>query len=399
MKLAIVHDYLNQMGGAEQVLKVLHEIFPQAPIYTSLYAPKLVDADFALMDIRTSFMQRIPLAARRHQLFLPLFPLAFESFDLREYDVVLSMSSGWAKNVLTRPETCHICYCLTPMRFGWNFSEYAQGERIASWQRGMLAPVISGLRLWDVAGANRVDYFAAISHAVRRRITKFYRRDSTVIYPPVVCPPEHRTASGQDGPSPSTSEGGYFLVVARLIPYKRVDLAIEVCNRLKLPLKIIGVGRDQARLQAMAGPQVEFLGRADEATKWRYLRGCRALLFPAEEDFGITPVEAMAAGRPVVAYAAGGALDTIINGTTGVFFHRRTAAALAAALDEVGRRTWDSEVISAHAARFDVRAFKVALERFVEGKVAEHRVLQGIAGETAALMDLALVDTARREQR
>jgi glycosyltransferase involved in cell wall biosynthesis len=364
MKLAIVHDYLNQMGGAERVLKVLHEIFPEAPIYTSIYAPRLVDPAFQRMDIRTSFMQRLPLVHTNHQVFLPFFPFAFESLDLRRYDVVLSMSSAWAKNVLTRPETCHVCYCLTPMRFGWSFDDYAAGERITGWQRGVLAPLMTALRLWDVAGANRVDHFAAISSVVTRRIQKFYRREAAVIHPPVET--AAYAAAGR-----AAKDEGYFLVVSRLIPYKRVDLAIEACNRLKAPLKIIGLGRDWARLQALAGPTVEFLGGVDDATMRRYLWGCRAFVFPGEEDFGIAPVEAMAAGKPVVAYAAGGALDTVIEGVSGLFFARPTADSLAAALEQVADRSWDPAAITAHASHFDVRTFKSQMWRFVEAKARE----------------------------
>jgi glycosyltransferase involved in cell wall biosynthesis len=364
MKLAIVHDYLNQMGGAERVLMVLHEIFPDAPIYTSIYAPDLVDPAFRRMDVRTSFMQRLPFVHQRHQPFLPLFPLAFESLDLRGYDVVLSMSSGWAKNVLTRPETCHVCYCLTPMRFGWSFDDYVVGERVAPWQRRLLAPVLAGLRVWDVAGANRVDHFAAISTGVARRIMKYYRREAEVIYPPVHTEP----STGHDA-----DDGGYFLVVSRLVPYKRVDLAIEACNRLEAPLKIIGAGRDRARLQALAGPTIEFLGRVDDGAKRRHLLACRAFVFPAEEDFGIAPVEAMAAGRPVVAYAAGGALDTIVHGTTGVLFSQPTVQSLAAALEVARQRDWDRAAIRAHATRFDVRTFRARLKAFVEQKAAAHR--------------------------
>jgi len=233
VKLAIVHDYLNQMGGAERVLLVLHELFPEAPIYTSIYAPRLVHPAFRQMDVRTTFMQRLPGAHTHHQAYLPVYPFAFESLDLRAYDVVLSMSSGWAKNVLTRPETCHVCYCLTPMRFGWNFEEYAAGERLAGWQRRLLAPAVAGLRVWDAVGANRVDYFAAISSTVAQRIRKYYRREAELIFPPV-----DTSAYGYDGSG--AADGGYFLVVSRLIPYKRVDLAIEACTRLGAPLKIVG---------------------------------------------------------------------------------------------------------------------------------------------------------------
>ncbi len=373
MNIAIVHDYLNQMGGAERVLLTLHEVFPQAPIYTSIYAPRLVDPAFARMDVRTSFMQRLPFVHTHHQAFLPLFPFAFESFDLREYDLVLSMSSAWSKNVVTRPETCHVCYCLTPMRFGWNFQGYAQaGERITAWQRAALTPIITALRLWDAVGASRVDFFAAISTTVAQRIRKYYRREAEIIYPPVDT---HRFAAGDAAEEP---DGGYFLVVSRLIPYKRVDLAILACQRLGVPLKIIGEGRDRPRLEALSrqhrnghGSRVEFLGAVRDIRP--YLRRCRAFIFPGEEDFGIAPVEAMAAGRPVVAYAAGGALDTVVPGVTGVFFRQQTVESLATALEEVSCRTWDRATIAAHAARFDTEAFKTKLRRFVEAKLDEHR--------------------------
>jgi glycosyltransferase involved in cell wall biosynthesis len=368
MKLAIVHDYLNQMGGAERVLLTLHEIFPQAPIYTSIYAPELVDPGFQQMDVRTTFMQRLPLVHHHHRSFLPLFPFAFESIDLREYDVVLSMSSGWAKNVLTRPDTCHICYCLTPMRFAWSFRDYAPGEGISSWQMGVLGPILSGLRLWDVAGANRVDAFAAISMGVKRRIEKYYRRDAAVIYPPVctadyTLDPQHRLDS---------REGDYFLTGGRMIPYKRIDLAIQACNRLKARLVVFGDGRDRARLEALAGPTIEFVGRVDDRTKRELLWGCQAFLFPEEADFGIAPVEAMAAGRPVVAYGAGGALDTIVDGVTGVHFRQPAVGAMADALQRIRGTEWDREAIARHASRFDVRTFKEHLGRFVEEQAAAH---------------------------
>ena len=375
MKLAIVHDYLNQMGGAERVLLVLHELFPQAPIYTSIYAPQLVHPAFQRMDVRTTFMQRLPAAHNHHQAYLPVYPFAFESLDLRAYDVVLSMSSGWAKNVLTRPETCHVCYCLTPMRFGWSFEEYVAGERLAGWQRRLLAPLLTGLRVWDVAGANRVDHFAAISAAVARRIRKFYRRDAEVIFPPV-------DTSAYAYCGGDAADEGYFLVVSRLIPYKRVDLAIEACNRLGAPLKIVGEGRDRPRLEQLAGRTVEFLGEVDDATKRRYLHGCRAFIFPGEEDFGIAPLEATAAGRPVVAYAAGGALDTIVDGRTGVLFDRQHPASLACALQRVESIRWDRRAIAAHAATFSVPTFKSRLQQFVERSVAAHRQ-QAAAGVAA----------------
>ncbi|HEU5317412.1 MAG TPA: glycosyltransferase [Chloroflexota bacterium] len=365
MKLAIVHDYLNQMGGAERVLLVLHDLFPDAPIFTTIFEPSLVDPAFRTMDVRTTFMQRLPFVHRHHQPFLPVFPLAIESIDLRGYDVVLSMSSAWSKNVITRPEQCHINYCLTPMRFAWSFEEYASRERIADWQKRALLPIVMGLRAWDVAGANRVDHFVGISTTVNQRIRKYYRREASLIYPPVETAPLAARAA-------EAGDDGYFLLVSRLIPYKRIDLAIQACNLLNAPLKILGEGRDKARLQGMAGPTVEFLGWVDEETKRRYLRRCRAFIFPAEEDFGIGPTEAIAAGRPVVAFAAGGALDVIEEGLTGLLFREQTAESLAEQLAAVPRYDWDSTAMAARAARFDTSAFKERLRRFVDEKVAEH---------------------------
>ena len=368
MKLAIVHDYLNQMGGAENVLLVLHDLFPEAPIYTSIYAPDMVHPAFRGMDIRTTFMQRLPFVHAYHQPYLPVFPFAFESLDLREYDVVLSMSSAWSKNIVTRPETCHVSYCLTPMRFAWSFEEYARREGLSEWQRTMLLPVIAGLRLWDSMGANRVDAFAGISTTVAQRIEKYYRRTAEVIYPPVDTSAYAYDGGGHD-------DDGYFLVVARLIPYKRIDLAIEGCKLAGVPLKVLGVGRDRGRLERLAaacGADVEFLGHVDDATKRRYLQRCRGFIFPAEEDFGIAPLEATAAGRPVVAYAAGGALDTVIEGETGVLFRPQTPEALATALERVESTRWDRARIAAHAATFSVAAFKSRLVDFVERSVASH---------------------------
>jgi glycosyltransferase involved in cell wall biosynthesis len=365
LKLAIVHDYLNQMGGAELVLKVLHDLYPDAPIYTSIYEPSLVDADFRKMDIRTTFMQRLPLVARHHQAFLPIFPFAFESIDLRPFDVVLSMSAAWSKNVLTRPETCHINYCLSPMRFAWSFLDYAAREQISDWQRPLLMPIMAALRAWDVAGSNRVDHFIGISSEVNRRIRKYYRREAELIFPPV------ETRSYAAGVS-DAGDDGYFLIVARLVPYKRIDLAIQACNRLKVPLKIIGGGRDEAHLRAIAGPTIEFLGRVDDATKRQYLRRCRAFLFPSEEDFGIAPVEALASGRPVVAYAAGGALDFVVEGQTGLFLREQTPEALAGVLARISDHDWDSAAISRHASQFDTEAFKSQLDGFVRTASAQH---------------------------
>ena len=362
-RVAIVHDYLNQMGGAERVLEVLHEIYPDAPIYTSMYDPALVSDSFARMDVRPSFMQRVPWASRRHQMFLPLYPAAFEQFDLSDYDLVLSMSSAWSKGVVTQPETCHVCYCLTPMRFAWQAHAYAAQERIPGWARWVLPHLLSWLRTWDVTTAQRVDAFAVISRSVAQRVAKYYRRSATIIHPPV------DTCLYQ----PADSHDDFFLVVSRLIPYKRIDLAVRACTELGLPLKVVGIGRDLPRLQALAGPTVEFLGRLPDATIRQLMARCRALIFPGAEDFGLTPIEAQASGRPVIALARGGALETVVDGRTGVLFPAPTVESLAAALQQFRDSQFDHRLSRRHAARFDTARFRERLQGFVTARLALHR--------------------------
>lgn len=364
-RLALVHDYLNQYGGAERVLEQLHALWPAAPIYTSMYAPHLLPPQYRRMDIRTSFMQRLPGVHRHHQPYLLAYPLAFESFRLQGYDVVLSNSSAWAKGVLTPPETLHICYCLTPMRWAWSYHEYVERERIGGPLRRMLPLAMHYLRLWDVASAQRVDRFLAISRAVAARIRKYYGREATVIYPPVDV---ERFA-------PSAAPDDFYLVVSRLVPYKRVDLAVAAFTRLGPPwrLKIVGDGRDRPALQARAGPNVEFLGRLPDSAVRELMARCRAFVFPGLEDFGIAPVEAQAAGRPVVAFAGGGALDTVRDGLTGVLFGEQTVEALIAALRRCADLAWDPHTIRAHAERFSAARFRQELRAYVERAWQEHR--------------------------
>ncbi len=339
MRVALVHDYLNQMGGAERVLLALHERFPQAPIYTTIYDAARMDERFRAMDIRTSFMQRLPLVKRRHQPFLPLYPFAIERMDLRAYDLVISDSSAFAKGVVTRADALHICYCHTPMRWAWNFEDYVERERLGRFSRMILSPFIVWLRQWDYATAARVDYFLANSPNVAARIAKYYRREATVLPPPV----------DTSRYTVATTPGDYFLIVSRLIPYKRIDLAVEAFTTLGLPLRIIGAGRDEARLRRMAGKNIEFLGwRSDDEARAQ-LANCRALIFPGEEDFGLAPVEAQACGRPVIAYGMGGALASVVDGVTGVFFGEQTPEALAAAVRRFRDEQFDPLVIRRHA--------------------------------------------------
>jgi len=370
MRLALVHDYLNQYGGAERVLETLHEMYPGAPIYTSIYDAARLPSFYREYDIRTSFMQRLPGVSSHHQAYLPCYPVAFESFDLSGYDVVLSNSSAWCKGVVTPPETVHVCYCLTPMRWAWRYGDYVERERFGRLARLGLPAAMTALRMWDVVSSQRVDHFVAISRAVAARIRKYYRREATVIYPPVDT---QRFATDQ-------APGDYYLVVSRLIPYKRVDLAIEAFNRLGLPLKVVGDGRDRAALQARARGNIEFVGRVSDAEVVELVRGCRAFLFPGEEDFGIAPVEAQAAGRPVVAFGAGGALDTVLDGVTGVHFATQSVDALVAAVRRLEGLSIESAVVARHAQTFDTTAFVRQLGDFVQAAALGERPAVGPVG-------------------
>jgi glycosyltransferase involved in cell wall biosynthesis len=356
VRVALVHDYLNQYGGAERVLEALHELYPDAPVYTSIYEPDAMPDHFRTWDIRTSFLQRMPLARRFHRAFLLLYPPAFESFDLHFFDVVISNSSSWAKSVITPPETLHICYCLTPMRFAWNYKDYLARENLGKPIRRLLPVAIHYLRMWDAVTASRADKYIGISRAVVGRIAKYYGRDADLIPPPV----------DTQSISMGSGVGENYLVVSRLIPYKKIDLAVVACSRLGLPLTVVGSGRDRARLELLAGPTVKFVGRVSDGEVQAALASCRAFLFPGEEDFGIAPVEAMAAGRPVVAYAAGGALDTVVDGITGRLFSPQTEDALADRLASFDPKDFDPRTMREHALRYDTRSFQEAIGEYVE---------------------------------
>ena len=361
MNVALVHDWLNQIGGAEDVLETLVGLFPEAPIYTSLYSAERMPAHWRSWDIRTSLIDRLPLAHKQQQLYFPLYPFAFEQFDFRDYDLVLSNKSGFCHGIITGPETLHICYCLTPTRYVWRFHQYAEQEHLGRLARTFLPPFLTFLRQWDRLAADRVDHFIAISDEVRRRIAKIYRREATIIYPPV------DTSSF----APSARVEDYYLMVGRLVPYRRLDLLIEAFNRLDRPLIIAGSGRDRKRLEAMAGPNVTFLGYVPDEQLPDLLARCRAFMFPGEEDFGIAPIQAMAAGRPVIAYAAGGALETVIPGHTGALFAEQTVATIVAAVESFDPDSVSSAAIRRHAEHFDTEVFRRKLATFIEEKVVE----------------------------
>lgn len=362
MKMALVHDWLNQLGGAEDVLEALVQLYPTAPLYTALYWRAGMPDHWQAWDIRTSFIDRLPLAHRKQQLYFPLYPLAFEGFDFREYDLVISNKSGFCHGIITGPETLHICYCLTPTRYVWRYPQYAEQEGLGRLTRLGLAPFLTWLRLWDRLAADRVDHFIAISQAIRRRINKVYHREATIIYPPVDTQKFEPASKVED----------YYLFVGRLVPYRRLDILVEAFNQLDRPLLIAGSGRDRARLEKLARPNVQFLGYVPEADLPDLVRRCRAFLFPGEEDFGIAPIQAMAAGRPVIAYAGGGALETVIDGA-GALFAEQSVAAIIRAVEAFDTAQVSPAFIRRHAEQFDVAVFKRKLAAFVAEKLAENR--------------------------
>ncbi len=363
MKVAIVHDWLNQLGGAEGVLEVLAEIFPGAPIYTSIYSPTAMPASYRRWDIRPTWMDRLPAIHRRHQPYLLLYPIAFGNLRLEGYDLVISNKSAFCFGVRLPPETVHLCYCLTPTRFVWDLDSYVERERIGPLARRLIRVFIRRLQRWEQQAANRVHRFIAISREVQMRIRRYYDRDSTIIYPPV----DTRRFASISVQEPDH----YFLIVSRLVPYKRIDLAIQAFNQLRLPLWIAGDGRDRASLERMAQPNVRFLGRVPDEELGPLLARCRAFILPGKEDFGITPVEAMAAGRPVIAYGGGGALDYVIDGLSGILFHEQTAEALADAVLRFNQAAFDPAVLRAHAGQFDRERFQARMVSCIREQMGE----------------------------
>lgn len=363
MKVALVHDYFTQTGGAERVVEVLHRMYPDAPIYTTVSFPDRLWPGLRDADIRTSWMQRIPGVKTGYRAFFPLYPNAIESLDLQAYDLVISSSSAYAKSAVVRSDAVHVCYCHTPMRFAWSYDAYVDREGFGRLVRGVLPPLIRRVRDWDARTADRVTQFVANSSAVRDRIRNCYGRDAEVVFPPV----------GVERYALSPDIDDYYLIVARFVPYKRLDLAVEAFNRMGRRLRIIGGGPGQKALEAMAGPTIEFTGRLSDQEVADAFARCRGLVFPGEEDFGIAPLEANASGRPVVAYAAGGALDTVVDGVTGVHFHEQTVDALCRAVERCEATTWDPRAIRAHADGFAEARFRERFEAVVERALEARR--------------------------
>jgi len=359
MHVALVHDWLTGMRGGEKVLEVFCEMFPDAPIYTLLHIKGSVSQIIERHRIETTFVQRLPKVAAKYRNYLPLFPTAIESFNFAGYDLVLSSSHCVAKGIIPHAGTTHISYVHTPMRYVYEmYDQYFGPQHMGRLKRAIIPFFANYLRLWDVATAGRVDHYIANSENVRRRIQRHYRRDAAVIWAPVDSQRLKLAEKSDD----------YYLVVSALVPYKRVDLAVAAAARLNRRLVVVGTGPERASLERLAGPNVEFLGwQSDDQVRDRYA-GCRALLFPGEEDFGIVPLEAQACGKPVIAFGRGGALETVVDGETGLFFADQTVDALAAAMTRLEKESarFVPAKIREHAMKFDRAVFKQRMTEFVQ---------------------------------
>jgi len=364
MKVALVHDYLIRMGGAERVLLELHKLFPEAPIYTLLHDDKKMGEYFKDCEIRPSFLQKLPKFLKRRQKYLlPLLPVAAESFDLRDFDLVISSSSAFAKSIVTRPGTTHICYCHATARFLWDWSRQYLKEQQTGPVRNFLALIATHyLRVWDRAASQRVDYYIANSRATQEKIKKYYRQDSQVIYPPVKLPSLDNFKK--------ITDGNYFLIVSQLTPYKRIDLAVEAFNKLKLPLVIIGDGPQKEKLHSLAEKNISFIGWVTDEERNQYLKNCAAFIFPGEDDFGISPVEAMGWGKPVLAFRAGGAAETVLAGISGEFFDEAVPEILADGVRRLRQNLprYSPLVIRKWAEKFSEEKFRREIMDFI-GKV------------------------------
>ncbi len=365
MKVALVHDWLTGMRGGEKILEGLCELFPEATVYTLIYNPARVSGIINRMTVKTSFLQRVPAIFKYYRYFLPFFPKAIGRFDLREYEMVISSSHCVAKGVKTSSSTCHICYCLTPMRYAWGF----HGDYFGHWPPGIrrvINLILKKLRKWDLESSRQVDSFLAISQNIARKIKNIYGRETAgIIYPPVdtvfFSPPKKE------------SSRNYFLIVSALVPYKKVDLAVESFNRSGLPLVIIGEGPERKRLGKLARPNVKFLGWQPKDNIREYYHNARALIFPGEEDFGIVPLEAQAMGCPVIAYGKGGVKETVLEEKTGIFFNRPQIESLTEAVKKFQNLTFDPVFLRAHAIKFDRRVHLEKLRNFIFARYQEFK--------------------------
>ncbi|GGB67976.1 glycosyltransferase [Henriciella pelagia] len=349
MRVALVHYWLNGMRGGERVLETFAEMFPDADIFTHVVDRSKLSETLNRHTIHTSFISRLPFANRHYQKYLPFMPRALEELDLSEYDLVISSESGPAKGVITKPGSFHLCYCHSPMRYIWD--QYHHYHASAGWPAKILFPGIAHrLRTWDVASAARVDRFVANSNFVAKRIEKFYRRESDVIFPPVAVD-EFSAVTPDEG-------ADYFLAAGELVGYKRFDLVVDAFNELGLKLIIVGDGEERAALEKKARDNITFLGRVPFAELKRHFASCKALIFPGEEDFGMIPVEVMAAGKPVIAYGRGGALDTVVPGVSGILVNEQSVAAFVSAIERFDPKDFSREQLIEHAQTFSKAVFK-----------------------------------------
>jgi glycosyltransferase involved in cell wall biosynthesis len=364
-KIALVHYWLTGMRGGEKVVESICNLFPDIDIFTLVYDKRKIAESINKHKVYTSFIQKLPFARKKYQTYLPFMPIAIEQFNLSGYDIVISSESGIAKGVLTRPETCHFCYCHTPMRYLWNmYFDYLKNENIRFLKRKIIEVFFNYLRVWDLATASRVDYFISNSNNVKKRILKYYRRDSTVIYPPVDVESMIFETKKQD----------YYLVVSQLVSYKRVDLAIRAFNELKKELIIIGEGQEYKKLKKIANPNIKFLGWQSGESLRQYYANAKAFIFPGEEDFGITPVESQASGTPVIGFGRGGLLETVIEGKTGLFFYKQDYKELASVIENFESNTdkFDCYTIRENSLKFSRVRFESDLKKFIEEKYQEY---------------------------
>lgn len=364
MKIALVHDYLVQYGGAERVLEAFTEIFPNASIYTIVYDKESMHGVFSEKRIYTSYLQKFPFARKKHRFFPLLMPIAIEQFDFSDYDVVLSDSSSYAKGIITGPQTLHICYVHTPMRYAWDdCQKYTQDFDMLKFIKKLVPFAMNYIRMWDRVSAERMDVVIANSNFVAKRIKKYYGKDSIVIHPPVKIDDFYV--------SENTKE--YFLMVGRLIAYKRHDIAIKAFNVLGLPLKIIGRGPELKRLKDLAGPNIEFLGRVSDKDLPKYYSECRAFIFPQEEDFGIVAIEAMASGKPLVAFRGGDITEHMEDEKMGVFFEKQTPEDIISAVKKISNMKFDSKYIHSKSKQFEKEIFKRKIQLTVSSELEKYK--------------------------
>lgn len=364
MKVALVHDYLIKLGGAERVLKVLADMFPNAPIYTLLYDEDSVGGTFEKERVRASSLQKLPgFIRKKNTLLLTKFPRAIEEFDLSEFDLVIASSNSYAHGLVTSSNTLFVCYYHSPMRYIWDwYNEYFDDNGFGKLKRGVAKWLLHKIRIWDQLAAERPDIVVANSTTVKDRISKYYKREAEVIYPPVDLARFKPVAEIAD----------YFLIVSTLTPYKRVDLAVEFFNKVGKKLIIVGEGKDKERLMAMAGPSIEFKGGLSDVEVANMMAECRGFIFPGEEDFGITPVEAMAAGRPVFAYGKGGVTETVIDKKTGMFFDEPTIESFETGFAKFlsfEKKFFKPEDAIKRAKDFSVEKFEKSLRKLVDQNI------------------------------